>query len=1152
MSGNTVPTNVVIRINDREVTNSFKGINAEVRKLERELKGTTAGTEEFYEKLKELENAQRELAGLREEIERNKRSIRESSKEIKSFSDMWAYMSNSAVEGIDVTNISVKGLGAGIKTMAAQSWAAISSIPIVGWIAAAVGALAIGMKEVLDYNVELQKANKLTESITKLQNEALDKITQRSMGFEDVFGFDRQKTLEAARNIVEKFGITYDQAMDLIEDGAIKGGVANDEFLDSMREYPVFFAKAGFSAKEFVSIINAGFDLGVYSDKLPDAIKEFDLSMREQTKSTREALVNAFGATFSDDLLQRVSHGKTTVKEALIEINKESTKYNLTQQQQAQITADIFRGAGEDVGGFAIIMDAVTLSMIEQNEVLTDGQQYLKDQIDNYNNLEQAKNDALNSEAILAFKRDVENAWNGIKVLWYNILVILRGSVNGIRVMIGTTLDYLALIPATISSTYAALKKDFANIGSIALSFARVIRDALTLNWDQIDSSYEKFTQSLKTGFKNTIDTAKKVKKAIEEIPMDNYYEIKNSEKAKAEAQKTLEKMKDKAAKTAAEKTTTEKAAAEKARKEREVANKRAQSEAEKLRKERLKDLEESLKAESEANNRSIEAEIQWRVDKLKLQEDSLKKESSLADLERSKELNSQRKQQDEILNNIAELEDKKANAKSPESKFNYDEALKKERALLNTHDQIVLTTEDTHQLKLKTIREKWRSKELEEGIKADQRRIDNTRRAREEEIINITSLETAKAQLLAQSDLKLTSEELRAIDNLEDAKAALREAANRAMLKQQEDAIILQLSLLSAALQDPTLTKESREKLSENLEFLKDKITQIRSAIDGGNTSDAKKVIEEQNNAKSQVDILGFSALDWENSFKNLDTTEGKIKALGMAFQALGNAGQMFSQLIQSQNEKELRHFTKIQESKRKSLLKELNEGYLTQEEYTLATQKLQVEAANKKAELDYKAAQAEKISRVFSAVGATALAVATALTAGPIAGPILATIVGALGAVQVGIITSQPLPERPSFAGGGFTGNGFGFPDDTGYKPAGIVHENEWVAPEWMLAEPRIAKVIEYLESVRTGSTKPMADGGFSTTANSPIMLANDNSQDNSELNALMADVRELLQFLKDNGVEAWMVDSAENGKKIKRTIKKFEDIENKASRK
>lgn len=570
------------------------------------------------------------------------------------------------------------------------------------------------------------------------------------------------------------------------------------------------------------------------------------------------------------------------------------------------------------------------------------------------------------------------------------------------------------------------------------------------------------------------------------------------------------------------------------------------------------KDLEESLKAESEANNRSLEAEIQFRIDKLKLQNESYEKEKELANLERSEELNEQRKQQDDILKTISDLEKKKSKAKSPEAKSNYEEALKKQRALLQTHDQIVLMAEETHQLKLKTIREKWNAKKLEDNARRSQRDIENKRRDREQEITDITSLEDAKAQLTDNAYLKLTDKELSAIDNLEDAKKALREVANREMLAQQEKAIQQQIDNLTAALNDPAISEEARKELSENLDFLKDKITQVKSAIQGNAENDSKKVIEEKKAAKEKVDILGFSAADWEKAWKDLDSTEGKIRALGMAFQALGNAGQMFSQLIQSQNEKELRQFTKVQDQKRKVLLKQLNEGYINQEEYTKATQQLEVEAANKKAELEYKQAKADKISRLFSAIGATALGVANSLAVGGPAGIVLAAIVGALGAIQVGLIASQPLPEKPSYSfdGGGFTGSGFGSPDASGFKPAGIVHQDEWVAPKWMLEEPRTAKVIDYLESVRTGKTTPMADGGFSSdNTDSSVSSNSTKAESNDSLvqyTAVMFDVKSLLQKLYDEGVIAKWTDDPETGKRMKSAIKKFDKIETRASRK
>lgn len=63
--------------------------------------------------------------------------------------------------------------------------------------------------------------------------------------------------------------------------------------------------------------------------------------------------------------------------------------------------------------------------------------------------------------------------------------------------------------------------------------------------------------------------------------------------------------------------------------------------------------------------------------------------------------------------------------------------------------------------------------------------------------------------------------------------------------------------------------------------------------------------------------------------------------------------------------------------------------------------------------------------------------------------------------------------------FARGGYTGAGQGPADGTGYRVAGVVHEGEWVAPKWMLQQPKYANVIGYLEAERRG----YAQGGLAS---------------------------------------------------------------------
>jgi hypothetical protein len=62
--------------------------------------------------------------------------------------------------------------------------------------------------------------------------------------------------------------------------------------------------------------------------------------------------------------------------------------------------------------------------------------------------------------------------------------------------------------------------------------------------------------------------------------------------------------------------------------------------------------------------------------------------------------------------------------------------------------------------------------------------------------------------------------------------------------------------------------------------------------------------------------------------------------------------------------------------------------------------------------------------------------------------------------------------------FADGGYTGDGYGKPDSSGYKPAGIVHEGEYVVKKSIVDNPNFAPIISHLENVRL---KGYADGGF-----------------------------------------------------------------------
>ena len=577
---------------------------------------------------------------------------------------------------------------------------------------------------------------------------------------------------------------------------------------------------------------------------------------------------------------------------------------------------------------------------------------------------------------------------------------------------------------------------------------------------------------------------------------------------------------------------------------------------------------EKSLEEKRKYDKELLDLQRKYEDEQEKIRLDSYEKEKRLLETQHKRDLEDIVNQNKEKQEAIAKVEreisafQKEKKGASPQAQKNYDAAIQNKReeiaainSIIAQNNKIKEQMEQTHQFRLKAIEEKRWSDEHQGKIARYQYEAQQEAQRREEEIQSITTMDEAKAALSQMSYLKLTDQELKAIKTLEDAKKALREDANREAMESQLKLLEEEKALLEEHLQG--LTGEAAEQLKKNLDELSTRITQVKGAIQGGNENDQKKVTEEQQAAKGKVDLLGFSAADWEKMWEDLNTTEGKIAAVGMAVKALSNAFSQFSELQKNLNERELKHFTKNQDKKKLALLKQLNEGYINQEQYHKGLEELEKERLNKESEMAYKEARMQKIIRIADAVSATALGVAKALAAypGP-AGIALASVVGALGAAQIGIIAAQPLPEKESYAAGGFTGSGFGSPDRTGFKPAGIVHENEYVTPKWMLENPVVADVVGWMESVRTGRVslpKGYADGGIASEEKTiqPNNYIQQTTTD-PQLLFVLGEVKDLLENLKNNGVEAWMVENAENGKRLKSAIKQFENIEKRNARK
>lgn len=484
------------------------------------------------------------------------------------------------------------------------------------------------------------------------------------------------------------------------------------------------------------------------------------------------------------------------------------------------------------------------------------------------------------------------------------------------------------------------------------------------------------------------------------------------------------------------------------------------------------------------------------------------------------------------------------------EAKGNNDlnllKTIQEKRKLQELNKQIAVEYEKQEQAELTQVREKHAAKEVERTLKEMNDCLAVKKREKAEELLQIQDLDTAKEALRGQ----ISDKELSQIKTLEDAKKALRRKADEEILKESLASFEAQKKLLMDYLQ--TVTGEAKDKLIEDIQKVEEQMTKVKEQLDNLNTKEVDKAAGSE---LERVDVLGFTAAEWENVFANLDNVHARFRAVEMGIGAMNNAFSAFSQLQENLNARELSKYTANQQKKKQALLDQLNQGYISQAQYQKEVQRLDEEAEAKKKELALKQFKAQKAANMLNIIANTAMAVMRAYSdAGPLAGTALAAIVGAIGAVQLGIVAAQ---QPPSYAKGGYT-KGLGFTDETGQEVAGVVHGKEYVIPAMLLSDPQVARVTEWIEAKRTGKAQnTYATGGnVSAVSDEPSTLAKSESLSKSEtsMNELKNTLTQLtatLDRLEKNGLDAYVIADAKNGREMQRAIKEYENIREKNRR-
>ena len=243
--------------------------------------------------------------------------------------------------------------------------------------AALAGGIIQGAQAAAEMAEEVRKLRGELETLTDLDGEGLDGVTAQVRAITRTFDVAQEEVVQAANAVSKQLGLSFENSLARIEEGLIAGSNANGEFLDSLREYPTFFAEAGLGADQLFQALNRTATEGLYSDKGIDAIKEATLRLREQPQAVQDAL-EAIGLG-SEEVRRLIE--EEGIGAAIAAVSRQLGTLRADSPEVGRAIADIFGGAGEDAGLSYLLtlsdLDNATASLIDSSNEYQAQQQEL-------------------------------------------------------------------------------------------------------------------------------------------------------------------------------------------------------------------------------------------------------------------------------------------------------------------------------------------------------------------------------------------------------------------------------------------------------------------------------------------------------------------------------------------------------------------------------------------------------------------------------------------------------------------------------------------------------------------------------------------------------------------------------------------------------
>lgn len=356
----------VLTGNIKETEEKLKLLKQAQKEADETIKNGGEISQENYRNLqREIVNTQKKLENLNEEYNNFKTENSKFTKVGKTLQDFGEKVDSTSEKinkiGTDVTAKATTGI-VGIATAAVTAGASLESA-VDKYIAKAGKSVEETEKykkvltDINDANFgegyeDIANSMAIVEQQMRGLDDAadLENITKKAYYLKDAFDAEINESVRAAKMLMEQWGMSADEAFELINQGYQKGLDKNGDLLDSINEYSVHFRQIGLSATDMFNTFSLGAESGAFSiDKVGDAIKEMGIRLKDGTatdtlksmKLNANELEKAFaeGGEKGSKAFKKIVTGLQNIKDPL-------------KQNQAGVT--IFGTMWEDLGKDAV------------------------------------------------------------------------------------------------------------------------------------------------------------------------------------------------------------------------------------------------------------------------------------------------------------------------------------------------------------------------------------------------------------------------------------------------------------------------------------------------------------------------------------------------------------------------------------------------------------------------------------------------------------------------------------------------------------------------------------------------------------------------------------------------------------------------------